>query len=70
MSRYLTGESDEGLQRLREQVLSTTPDDFWAFGNVLGQLAEDGLVVVMGSQEAIDEANTARDGWLDVTRVL
>jgi Zn-dependent M16 (insulinase) family peptidase len=70
MSRYLTGESDEGLQHLRDQVLSTTSNDFRAFGNVLERLNDNGLVVVLGSQEAIDEANATRDGWLDVTKVL
>jgi Zn-dependent M16 (insulinase) family peptidase len=70
MSRYLTGESDESLQRLRDEVLSTTASDFRALGEVLEQLNDDGLVVVMGSQEAIDEANAAHDGWLDVTKVL
>jgi Zn-dependent M16 (insulinase) family peptidase len=70
MGRYLTGESDESLQRLRDEVLSTTASDFRALGEVLGQLNDKGLVVVLGSQEAIDEANAAREGWLDVTNVL
>jgi Zn-dependent M16 (insulinase) family peptidase len=70
MVRYLIGESDESRQRLRDQVLSTTPADFRAFAEVLQSVGDTGRVVVMGSQEAIETANAAREGWLDVTRVL
>jgi Zn-dependent M16 (insulinase) family peptidase len=70
MTRYLIGESDESRQRMRDQLLSTTQEDYRAFAEVLQRVTEGGLVVVMGSQEAIDEANAAREGWLDVTKVL
>ena len=70
MTRYLVNESDESRQRIRDQVLSTTPSDFRAFADVLQQLSEEGLVVVLGSQEAINEANVAREDWLDVIKVM
>ncbi|MEE8389797.1 MAG: insulinase family protein [Anaerolineae bacterium] len=70
MTRYLVDESDESRQHIRDQVLSTTASDFKAFANVLQQLNEQGSVVVLGSQEAIDEANVARKDWLDVIKVL
>jgi hypothetical protein len=41
-----------------------------SFADVLLQVAEQGKVVVLGSQEAIDGANAERDGWLEVTKVL
>jgi Zn-dependent M16 (insulinase) family peptidase len=68
--RYLIGESDESRQCLRDQILSTTVADFRAFAEMLQSVSDNGRVVVMGSQEAIETANAARERWLDVTRVL
>jgi Zn-dependent M16 (insulinase) family peptidase len=68
--RYLTGESDEVRQQLREQVLGTTLSDFRAFADVLEEVKQAGHVVVMGSEEAIDQVNAERSGWLQVTKVL
>jgi Zn-dependent M16 (insulinase) family peptidase len=70
MVRHLVGEEDEDRQRLRDEVLSTTRKDFADFAGVLQQVADQGRVVVMGSQEAIEQANEAQDGWLEVTKVL
>ena len=70
MARYLIGETDESRQRVRDEVLSTTSDDFNSFVEALEQVRDKGLVVVMGSQEAIDEANTVHEGLLDVIKVL
>ena len=70
MLRYLIGETDENRQKIRDQILATTLNDFHAFGEVLDQLSDKGNVVVMGSQEAINEANTKRDNWLNVLKVL
>lgn len=68
--RHLIGLTDEIRQRQREEVLSTTLADFRAFGDVLGQVNKNGLVVVLGSSEAIEKANKARDNWLAVTKVM
>jgi hypothetical protein len=38
--------------------------------DALQQVSEHGSVVVLGSQEAIDEANAERGDWLEITRVL
>jgi Zn-dependent M16 (insulinase) family peptidase len=70
LRRYLLGESDERLQRLREEVLSAREEDFRAFGAALAQLAATGRVVVMGSPEAIATANAERGGFLQVSKVL
>jgi Zn-dependent M16 (insulinase) family peptidase len=70
MVRYLIGESDEDRQRLREQVLGTTAADLSALADVLQRVSEQGHVVVLGSQEALDEANAERGGWLEITKVL
>jgi len=71
MVRYLVGESDELRQRFRDQVLSTTVEDFRAFGAVLVRLNQVGQVVVVGSQEAVEKANAEKGGnWLQITNVL
>ena len=70
MSRYLIGDSDEARQQMRDEVLSTTNADIKAFAEVLKQINDKGLVVVMGSQGAIDQVNTERSGWLETVKVL
>ena len=70
MLRYLSGETDEERQRMRDEVLGTTGADFKAFGRVLEAAREKGLVKVLGSEKAIQEALTKRPGWLDVLKVL
>jgi Zn-dependent M16 (insulinase) family peptidase len=70
LMRYLVGESDAERQRYRDQVLGTTAADYRAFASALEQVNRNGLVVVMGSQEAIHEANKARPGWLEPRKVL
>jgi Zn-dependent M16 (insulinase) family peptidase len=68
--RYLVHESDESLQRYRDEVLSARVQDFRAFGETLTALASGGRVVVMGSPEAINAANAERGGFLKVAKVL
>ena len=52
----------------RDQVLRTTVNDFRAFARALDYVKEEGLVVAMGSTEAINAANESN--WLEVTKVL
>ncbi len=74
--RHLVGETEEDVQRIRDEILGTTVADIRAFGDVLAAAAESGRsrVVVLGSAEAIDEANRSPDapanGWLTVQRVM
>lgn len=70
MTRYLAGDTDESRQRWREQILGATLEDFRALGDVLERVKDDGLVVVMGSREAIQAADDERQGWLQVLKVL
>ncbi|UCH24361.1 MAG: insulinase family protein [Trueperaceae bacterium] len=69
MVRHLVGEGEAERQRRREEVLGTTTADIRAFAEVLEHVATGGKVAVMGSREAIDEADGGR-GWLEVTGVL
>jgi Zn-dependent M16 (insulinase) family peptidase len=68
--RYLIGETEESLQRYRDEVLSAKVDDFRAFGATLAAMTAEEQVVVVGSPEAIAAANVKRQGFLTVTKVL
>ena len=70
MLRHLLGDTPELRQKLRDQVLSTTQADFAAFAEALQAVSDRGHVVILGSQEAIDESNAQHKGWLQVTQVL
>jgi hypothetical protein len=70
LRRYLVGETDESLQRVRDEILSARIEDFRAFGAALAGLAATGRVVVMGSPEAVAAANAERGGFLEVSKVL
>ncbi len=70
MTRFLTDDTDAGRQRMRDEILATTVADFRRFGDVLEQLNADGTVVVLGSQDAIDQANAAKGDWLRKQKVM
>jgi Zn-dependent M16 (insulinase) family peptidase len=70
MIRYLLGINDEELQHIRDEIFATRPDDFKNFANILEYVRDKGLVVVMGSKEAIEQVNTAREGWLKTLKVF
>ena len=69
-ARHLIGETDETRQRRRDEILSTDAGDFRAFADVLDEVRDRGQVVALGSVDAIQGANVARPGLLDVTKVL
>jgi presequence protease len=70
MQRYLTGDTDEARQRMREEILSTTAADIRNFGDAMADVAARGRVVVLGSEQAIDAANVERPGLLSASRVI
>lgn len=71
MVRYLAGDTEEIRQKLRDEVLSTTPQDFVRFADVLDDVCARGRVVVMGAPQSLDEAIAERGGnWLCVTKVM
>jgi Zn-dependent M16 (insulinase) family peptidase len=70
MLRYLAGETDADRQRMRDEVLATSAQDFKAFAGVLDEVKQQGTVVVLGSEQAISSANTERQLGLQVTKVL
>jgi Zn-dependent M16 (insulinase) family peptidase len=70
MQRYLIGDTDAARRRLRDEVLATTKADFRRFGDVLAQVAANGRVAVLGSEQAMAAANAERPGLLTVKRVM
>jgi Zn-dependent M16 (insulinase) family peptidase len=70
MARFLSGESDEDRQQIREEILGTTAADYKAFADVLDSVKTDGLVKVLGSGTAIEEALKGRPGWLNMLEVM
>ncbi len=70
MQRYLTGDTDEARQRMREEVLSTTVADLRGFADAMADVAAHGRIVVLGSEQAIGAANAERGGLLSTARVM
>ncbi len=67
--RYLTNETDDYLQTVRDQVLATTAADFHRLADVVARMNEAGDVVVLGSAEAMAAA-AAEGVALAVTKVM
>lgn len=70
MQRYLNNNTDEARQKMREEILSTTADNFKAFASILHEVKEKGIVKVLGSESEIREANSARNDFLKVFSVM
>jgi Zn-dependent M16 (insulinase) family peptidase len=70
MQRHLIGDTDEARQRMREEILATTAADLRNFADAMGEVAAHGRVAVLGSEQAIEGANSERPGFLTVSRVL
>jgi len=66
--RYLIGSTDKTRQRYRDQLMATTTADFKAFADVLETVKDNGIVVAMGSQTAVNDANEG--DWLTVSKVM
>jgi hypothetical protein len=70
MARYLAGDTSESRQLWREQILSTSVDDFHRFGEVLEKLNHSGRVVAMGASDAIEKARVQYPGWKQVRKII
>ena len=71
LARFLTGETDEHRQQLRDEVLSTGRKDFRTFADALEAVRDAGHIVAMGSEEALQAAGDERPGlWSNITRAL
>ncbi|MGB1893557.1 MAG: hypothetical protein ACPHSD_17950, partial [Candidatus Latescibacterota bacterium] len=70
MMRHLTGIDEVYRQRMREEILGTTAEDFRFFADILDRGAREGIVAVLGGEDAIDAANRERDHFLQKIKVL
>jgi hypothetical protein len=56
MYRYLIGETDESRQKIREEILKTSKQDFRNFAAYLRKIKDNGFLAVLGSKANIDKA--------------
>jgi Zn-dependent M16 (insulinase) family peptidase len=68
--RYLTGDTEDGRQQMRDQILETGKADFNEFATILEEVKKTGVVKILGSPSSIEAAASDRPGWLNVLRVL
>jgi Zn-dependent M16 (insulinase) family peptidase len=61
LSHWLTDDTDDVRQRLREEIFATTPAHFGAFADILDEAARNGAICVLGGQKTKDAA--AAHGW-------
>ncbi|MBN1105352.1 MAG: peptidase M16, partial [Deltaproteobacteria bacterium] len=70
MARFLSGVSDDERQKIREEVLGAGQEDFRSFGRILREGMGSGLVKVLGSEAAMQEAMAGKPDWLRVKNLL
>jgi hypothetical protein len=70
MVRHITGQTEKERQQIREEVLNATTSDFRGFGQALETFKERGLVKVLGSEKAIQDAKTGRQEGLHILKVI
>ncbi|HET58102.1 MAG TPA: peptidase M16, partial [Deltaproteobacteria bacterium] len=70
MARYIAGISEEERQRIRDEVLATTTDDFRAFADVLDEVVKEGGITILGSEEALSHARESGVPGLDLVKLL
>ena len=70
MVRYLIGQTEENRQQMRDEILATTENDFRAMAPALEEVRDNGIVKVLGSPAAMEEAEKERPGWLKTVKVI
>ncbi len=69
LQRHLLRETEETIQVLRDEVLTTGPAEIRAFADALDAVAAHGRTVVLGSEEAILAANEKLDDRFTLTKI-
>jgi Zn-dependent M16 (insulinase) family peptidase len=64
MIRYLTGQTDEKRQNLRDELLSTTADDFKAFAEVLSM--EKAVTSVLSASDVVKKSGVPFESLVKV----
>ena len=70
LNRYLHGITDDYRQMRRDEVLGTTLADLKRFATVLPAVSQHAHTVVIGSAEAIAEANATLETELTITPIM
>jgi Zn-dependent M16 (insulinase) family peptidase len=70
LARYLAGETDEQRQVWRDQVLSTSAQDFFQLADILEKMRDQAAIVVLGGQEALQSLQVQYLDRLELRRVL
>jgi Zn-dependent M16 (insulinase) family peptidase len=70
LMRYLTGYSDDLRQRSRDQLLSTSMEDFHTLGEIINKAVPDGKVAVVTSPQTAQKVNESAARKLEITRVV
>lgn len=70
MIRYLTGDTEEDRQQMRDEILNTKTSDFDAFADILEKVKKEGIIKILGSPSAIEAAMAHRPENLNVLEIL
>ena len=70
LARHLTGDTEADRQQMRDEILGTTAADFKAMARMIQKVEKKGIVKVLGSPTAIEDAARERPGWLNIIKVL
>ena len=68
--RYLTNDTEERRQIMRDELLATTKQDFRDFAGVLERTGETGIVKVLGPPESFESAEAGHPEWMNVLKIL
>ena len=63
--RQFTGDTRESRQKMREEILSTTKEDFHRFGEILAKTLENGPICVLGGS-TLEKAADEQGDWTKV----
>ncbi len=69
MMRQMIGIDDDYRQKMRDQVLETTINDFYDFAEILSASATSGLITVLGDKSSIESANMNKDNFLQELKI-
>lgn len=70
MLQYIKMETDADLQRIRDDVFTTSKKDFMGFVEAMETLKNNGIVKIFGSNKAIGDIDNSKPGWLNITNVF
>ena len=69
MMRQMIGIDDDYRQKMRNQVLETTVEQFHDFSELLLATSESNLITVLGDKSAIESVNTNSDNFLHELKI-